>query len=86
MALTQSVVLLHGACCLQDQLLSWACSAPATRSNSDGGMDPHEEVLGVSEATLLVSSSKSQSFGLLKAAWLQISPPSAAVPEQAWGD
>ena len=47
-ALIQSVVLLHGACCLGDQLLSWACSEPATSLKSDG--DPCEEMLEVSEA------------------------------------
>eukprot|EP00891_Asterochloris_glomerata_P006915 jgi/Astpho2/6915/Aster-01782 len=44
-ALTQSVVLLHGVGCLGDQLLPWACSAPATSVTSDGGPGPCEELM-----------------------------------------
>lgn len=62
-ALTQSVVLLHGVGCLGDQLLPWACSAPATSVTSDGGPGPCEELMEVSKTTLSIGSLKGREWG-----------------------
>ena len=81
-ALAQSVVLLHGACCLRDQLLSWACSPPATSVNSEGVLDPHEDMLEVSEAIRQSAVQKAKGWGCWRLRACQThSRPLMAIPE-----